>query len=99
MSAIKTTAIRAVTDDPDTHTVALKQLKETTELALRLRGDPRNSFVRVGELVDAGVVRISEDRVLPVTAITITGSRGANAALASLIAALVARGIIVDQTT
>lgn len=99
MGTLKTTAIRAVTDDPDTHTVALKQMKETTELALRLRGDPRNSFVRVGELVDAGVVRLSENKILPATAITVTGSRGGNVALASLLAALVARGIIVDHTT
>ena len=96
---IKTTAIRAVTDDPDTHTVALKQLKETTELAQRIRGDVRDSFVRVGELVDAGVVRIDNGVIRPATSIVVTGSRGGNAALASLLAALVERGIIIDQTT
>ena len=63
-TAIKTTAIRAVTEDTKTHTIALKQLKETTELALRLRGDPLDSFVRVRELVDAGVVRLVDGNVV-----------------------------------
>lgn len=53
----KTTAIRAPTDDPRNHTVVLRQLKEASETGQRLRGDPNDSYVRVGELVGAGVAR------------------------------------------
>lgn len=53
----KTTAIRAPTDDPQNHTVVLRQLKEASETGQRLRGDPNDSYVRVGELVGAGVAR------------------------------------------
>ena len=53
---LKTTAIRAPTANIDNHTVVLKQLKEATELAQRLRGNPMDSFVRLSELTNAGVV-------------------------------------------
>lgn len=63
LKKVNTTAVRTPTDDPQNHTTVLRQLKETTEVAQRLRGDPRDSFVRVGELVDAGVVRLAGDTV------------------------------------
>jgi hypothetical protein len=65
VTTVKTTAIRAPTDDPKTHTTALKQLKETTELALRLRGNPLDSFVRVRELVNAGLIRFENGHLYP----------------------------------
>lgn len=64
-AALKTTAIRAPTEDQANHTIVLRQLKETTELAVRLRGDPLDSFVRVRELVDTGVVRFTNDQIQP----------------------------------
>lgn len=60
---VNTTAVRTPTDDPQNHTIILRQLKETTEVAQRLRGDPLQSFVRLGELVSAGVVRIAGQTV------------------------------------
>jgi hypothetical protein len=59
-----TTAIRAPTDDPANHRIVLTQLKETTELAQRIRGNPLDSFVRVRELVDAGIMRLANGNVV-----------------------------------
>lgn len=59
MGALKTTAIRSPEDKLDNHTIVLRQLKETTELAQRIRGDPLSSFVRVGEVVDSGIMRLA----------------------------------------
>lgn len=58
---LRTTAIRA--PDDSNHQVVLSQLKEVAEIGQRLRGDPLDSFVRVSELVDAGVLRILNGRV------------------------------------
>jgi hypothetical protein len=52
-----TTGIGSPQDDLKNHTRILRQLKETTEVAQRLRGVPANSFVQLGELVTAGIVR------------------------------------------
>lgn len=65
MPSVKTTAIRAPTEDIKNHKIVLSQLKETTELGLRLRGDPTDSFVRVSELVDAGIIRFGNNIVQP----------------------------------
>lgn len=54
-----TSAIRSPTDDPDNHKIVLRQMKENIELAQRLRGDPLDSFVRVRELVAAGVIKFN----------------------------------------
>lgn len=43
----------------------LQQLKETTEIAQRLRGDPLDSFVRLRELVDSGIIRVTGNVVQP----------------------------------
>jgi hypothetical protein len=51
-----TTAIRAPTKSLDNHQVVLTQLKETTEVAQRLRGQPGDSFVKLSELINAGIV-------------------------------------------
>lgn len=51
------TAIRAPTLDLDNHKTVLTQLKETTETASRLRGDPNDSYVKLGELISAGIVQ------------------------------------------
>jgi hypothetical protein len=50
------TAIRAPTLDLKNHQTILTQLKETTETASRQRGNPLQSYVKLGELVDAGIV-------------------------------------------
>ena len=44
-------------DDPKQHTQVLRVLKEGLEIGQRLRGDPLDSFVRLRELVDLGIVR------------------------------------------
>lgn len=43
--------------------------------------------------------RVSMHGVAPVVRATVTGSRGANAALASLLTALAAKGIIIDGSS
>ena len=57
------TAIRVPIEDTGNHTIVLRQLKETTEIAQRLRGDPLDSFVRVRELLNSGVIRFTNDQV------------------------------------
>lgn len=64
---IKGSAIRSPTADPENHKIVLRQLKETTEIAQRKRGDPNDSFVRVGELVDTGLVRLVNGQIQPPT--------------------------------
>jgi hypothetical protein len=59
------TAIRAPTDDLKNHTTVLRQLKETTETAQRLRGNPDASFVTVGELVSAGIIKYISGVISP----------------------------------
>lgn len=44
-------------DDLKQHTLTLRVLKEGMEIGQRLRGDPLDSFVRLRELVDIGLVR------------------------------------------
>lgn len=63
--AIKTTAIRAPTKELDNHTIVLRQLKETTEVSQRLRGDPTKSFVTVQDLISAGLIRFVDNTVQP----------------------------------
>lgn len=65
MAGIKSTAIRAPDDDPANHKIVLTQLKETTEIAQRLRGNPLDSFVRVREMVDSGIMRFTNGSLQP----------------------------------
>jgi len=51
------TAIRSPTPDIKNHQTVLTQLKETTETAQRLRGNPNQSYVTLGELINAGIVK------------------------------------------
>ena len=67
MAGVGSTAIRWPEDNLENHTIILRQLKETTELAQRLRGNPQDSFVRVSELVGAGIVRFTNDIIQPPT--------------------------------
>jgi hypothetical protein len=48
--------IAPVTDDPRSHTLALAALKEGLEIGQRRTKDILNSFVRVKDLVDAGLL-------------------------------------------
>ena len=52
-----TTAIRAPTKDPANHQVVLQQMKEILETGLGIRGDPTQAYVRVSDLVSAGVIK------------------------------------------
>ena len=77
---IKGTAIQTPQADPATHMVVLRQLKEVAEIGQRLRGDPGDSFVRVSELVNLGLVRLVNDTLQPyqtsgATASPVTSSR------------------------
>lgn len=74
MAASGTTAIRAPTDDLKNHTTVLKQLKEASEIGQRQRGDPNNSYVKVGELTSAGIARFGNGTIQAPTAATGTGS-------------------------
>lgn len=72
---IKGTSITTPQATGANHTLVLGQLKETTEIAQRLRGDPGDSFVRVNELVSALGARLVNGTVqppLPGTAAAIT---------------------------
>lgn len=60
---LKVSAIQVPTKD--NHTDVLRQLKESTEVAQRLRGDPGDSFVRVSELVSFGIVRLIGSSLQP----------------------------------
>lgn len=57
-TGIKSTAIQSPTDDADNHGTVIRQLKECVEIGQRLRGDLGDSFVRVNELVSAGIIRL-----------------------------------------
>ena len=71
---IKGTSITTPTASVDNHTLVLGQLKETTEVAQRLRGDPQDSFVRVSELVNATGARLVNGTIQPPA--TTTASAG-----------------------
>lgn len=62
---IKGTSITAPTTTGDNHGLVLGQLKETTEIAQRLRGDPMDSFVRVSELLNATGSRLVNGTIQP----------------------------------
>jgi hypothetical protein len=64
-TAIKGTSITQPTADGANHALVLGQLKETTEIAQRLRGDPNDSFVRVSELINATGARLVNNTVQP----------------------------------
>jgi hypothetical protein len=72
---IKGTSITTPTASMDNHTLVLGQLKETAEVAQRLRGDPQDSFVRVSELVNATGARLVNGTIQPPTSST-TSSAG-----------------------
>lgn len=71
---VDTSAIKSVSSSTDNHTTVLKQLKEATEVGQRLRGDPTQSYVRVGELVAAGVIRLNGQTVQPIVAASSSSS-------------------------
>lgn len=59
------TAIRAPTPTIDNHQTVLTQLKETTETAQRLRGNPLQSYATLGELISAGIIKFLGGVVSP----------------------------------
>lgn len=62
---IKGTSITSPQADGSNHTRVLGQLKETTEIAQRLRGDPGDSFVRVSEVMSALGARLVNNTLQP----------------------------------
>lgn len=72
-TGIKATSIKAPLNALENHTTVLQQLKETTEIAQRLRGDPGDSFVRVSELVAAGLIRLSGGVIQPASSNSASG--------------------------
>jgi hypothetical protein len=59
------TAIRSPTPSISNHQTVLTQLKETTETAQRIRGNPLQSYVTLGELINAGIVKFLGGVVSP----------------------------------
>jgi hypothetical protein len=72
---IRSTAIRSPDKDPKNHEIVLSQLKEVAEVGQRLRGDPLDSFVRVSEMVELGLLRVVGGKVIkaPTTQVDVTG--------------------------
>lgn len=60
---IKVTAIQ--TPSPDNTVMVARQLKESVEVGQRLRGDPKDSFVRVGELTQGGLWQLVNGVLVP----------------------------------
>lgn len=52
-----------VTDDPRSHTLALQQMIEALNIGQRRTKDVNNSFVRVQELVDVGLIEMAGDQL------------------------------------
>jgi len=75
---IKSTSIKAAVGNLENHTTVLQQLKEATEIGQRLRGDSLDSFVRVRELVAAGLIRLTNGVVQPGNTATPTSSVAAS---------------------
>lgn len=71
-TGLKTTAIQTPSDE--NHTLVLRQLKEVAEVGQRLRGDPKDSFVRVSELIDSGLFRLVNGTLQPPIASQLPGS-------------------------
>jgi hypothetical protein len=69
---IKTSAIQ--TPSKDNLVTVARQLKEVAEVGQRLRGDPGDSFVRVSELVQAGIMRLVNGTLQPPTPGSLPGS-------------------------
>jgi hypothetical protein len=75
-TAIKGTSITQPTADPANHKIVLGQLKETTEIAQRQRGDPNDSFVRVSELLNVTGATLINGTIQPPAATTSSSTGG-----------------------
>lgn len=73
---IKGTSITAPSASGDNHSLVLGQLKETTEIAQRLRGDPNDSFVKVSEINSALGTRMVNNTLQPPIPSASSGSGG-----------------------
>lgn len=71
-TGLKTTAIQA--PSASNTLVVQRQLKECVEVGQRLRGDPNDSFVRVSELVNAGIMRLVNGTLQPPTSSSLPGA-------------------------
>lgn len=73
---IKGTSITAPSSTGDNHALVLGQLKETTEIAQRLRGDPNDSFVKISELNSALGTRLVNNTLQPPNTVTSSSGSG-----------------------
>lgn len=71
-TGLKTTAIQ--TPSPSNLLTVARQLKEVAEVGQRLRGDPQDSFVRVSEMTQSGILRLVNGTLQPPTAESLPGS-------------------------
>ena len=55
--------VPTVTGDTRSHTIALQALIEGVNIGQRRAGNVLDSYVRVGELVDIGLIELSGDRL------------------------------------
>lgn len=59
------TAIRAPSDDLKNHTTVLTQLKEIAETGLGIRGNPASAYVKISDLVAAGLIKYISGVISP----------------------------------
>lgn len=67
-----------VTDDPKSHTLALQQIIEALSIGQRRTKEINSSYVRVGELVDAGLIEVvgNQLKLTNTSSTTITSGGG-----------------------
>lgn len=80
-----------VTDDPRTHTLALQQIIEALNVGQRRTRDLQNSFVRLHELVDVGLIEIVNGQLK----LTNSGSGGTTSGGSPIVATVTADGAMV----
>lgn len=56
-------SISTVTDDPRSHTLALQQIVESLDIANRRTKDITNSFVRIQDLIDIGLIEVVDGKL------------------------------------
>jgi hypothetical protein len=77
---MKSPAIKSPTNDLQQHSEILLAVKETVEISQRLRGDPLDSFVRLRELQQLGLVRYANSQIYPADKLLVTGLLGTQTA-------------------
>jgi hypothetical protein len=73
-------SIQSVSNNTESHTTVLTQLKETVEIGQRLRGDPLDSYVKLRELQALGLARVVGSAIYPLDKILVTLRTGSTTA-------------------